>query len=177
MSPALPLSHQGSLSPSPSWNTFFIWPSGQGHHSGLIFFLLFCLLFFSTFCCYFFITNDSSFYFQHQPFPSTFSTILSLSLGFLWPVCLHASLNTACASSMRSVPSDRFSPGTDPTSETLPVPCSSQLVKTCPFKIKPSEEDSEVKALISYIPLYWTVSHCQRFSQSNGRSSQICWGI
>ena len=48
-------------------------------------FLLAVLLFFSTFCCYFFTSNDSNFCFQHQPFPSTLSTISSLSLGFLGP--------------------------------------------------------------------------------------------
>ena len=37
--------------------------------------------------------------------------------------------------------------------ETLPTPFSSELIRTCPLKIKPSE-DPEAKPWISYIP--WT---------------------
>ena len=43
-------------------------------------------------------------------------------------------------------------------SETLPTPFSSDLIRTCPFKTKPSE-DTEAKHLISYIP--WTNAELQ----------------
>ena len=62
--------------------------------------------------------------------------------------------------------------------ESLPTPFSSELVRTCPYKMKPSE-DPEVKSLISYIP--WNKAELQvvvrDYSLSNWGVSQICCRI
>ena len=67
---------------------------------------------------------------------------LSLPWLLVARLCLQHHFNhsfyTASASSLPSIPSYKFSPGTYPLSETLPAPFSSQLVRTCPLKIKPS---------------------------------------
>ena len=55
---------------------------------------------------------------------------------------------------------------------------SSELVRTCPYIMKPSE-DPEVKSLISHIP--WNKAELQvvvrDFPLSNWGVSQICWRI
>ena len=105
--------------------------------------------------------------------------ILSLSFGscgpnstssglFLFPFCV------AYTSSIPSIPPHKLPLFT----ETLPTLFSSELVRTCPCKMKPYE-DPEAKPLISYIP--WTKAELQAivkdFPLSNWRFSQICWGI
>ena len=58
----------------------------------------------------------------------------------------------------------KYLPKLLPFSENLSTPSSSELVRTCPFKIKPSE-NPKVKLLISYTPWAKTTSHSQRCSK------------